>query len=196
MNPYRIFELASYAIDFYLLIISLRIILSWFASGANIRGMEILSRITDPFLNIFRRAGFLRFGFLDFSALLGIFLLLFLSSLCRQFALGNISVSITLAVFVLTIFNGISSIVTVFAVITILRIVGFFIRVSSIETLWYRLDALLEPLAGKFIRFVLPKKTLPYKGTLGCFLAACVLAGLALRFSLPPLLSLVRLIPF
>ena len=196
MNFYKIFEYASYIIDFYLLIISLRILLSWFGGSTNIQGMQILSRITDPFLNVFRRVRFLRFGFLDFSALLGIFLLIFISRLFKHFALGRITLGITLAVFIQTILNGISSVISLIAFITLFRIIGLFIRLNTVKELCYRVDGFLKPLAIRFIRVFFPRRAVPYGAALGCFLVVCILLILLLRFSLFPLLSLISRIPF
>lgn len=195
MNIYKIFEIASYFIDFYLLLISLRIILSWFASGLNIPGIQYLARVTDPFLNIFRKTHFLRFGFLDFSALLGIFLLIFISTLLKHFSLGQISLAITLAVLVQTIFSGIRAIFSMLSLILLVRIIGLFVRIQAIDALWYRLDGFLQPLLVRFTRWILPRREVPYGSSLAMFLAACLLSGLLLRVSLPPLISLITRIP-
>jgi YggT family protein len=72
-------------INIYLLLIFIRILLSWFqtADWAN-SAMGFLSPITDPYLNIFR--SFIPpLGGIDFSPILAILALQFLSSALSQF---------------------------------------------------------------------------------------------------------------
>lgn len=196
MNIYRIFEYTSYLLDFYMLLISLRIILSWFAGGINNQAVDILRQITDPYLNLFRRIRFLKFGMLDMSPLLGIFGLIFLSTLLKRFALGNISVAVTLFTLIESVFMGVSSIASLFAFITVIRIVGLFIRASSVEQLWYRLDAFLQPLVSKLITSIVPKRSVPYGTALGVFLAATFIISIGLRYLIGPMASLILRIPF
>lgn len=68
-------------INFYLILIFVRILLSWFQTAdwaANI--MSFLSPITDPYLNIFRSV-IPPLGGMDFSPILAIFALQIVSSL-------------------------------------------------------------------------------------------------------------------
>ncbi|BFM40987.1 YggT family protein [Synechocystis sp. LKSZ1] len=72
-------------INIYLLLLFIRILLSWFqtAEWAN-SAMGFLSPITDPYLNIFR--SFIPpLGGIDFSPILAILALQFLSSALSQF---------------------------------------------------------------------------------------------------------------
>lgn len=71
-------------INIYLLLIFIRILLSWFqtADWAN-SAMSFLSPITDPYLNIFRNI-IPPLGGMDFSPILAILALQFLSSLLTQ----------------------------------------------------------------------------------------------------------------
>jgi len=196
MTVYRVFEIVSVVIRFYLLLISLRIMLSWFAGGLNISGIHYLARVTDPFLNVFRRLHILRVGSLDFSVLIGLFLLNFLSSLFATFARVQIvSLAITLAVLLQILFNGVGSIISLFAIITFVPVIGLFVRVRAVDALWYRIDGFLQPLLVRFTRALLPRRELPYGSALAIFLTTCVLAGMLLRISLNPLLSLVLRIP-
>jgi YggT family protein len=71
-------------INIYLLLLFVRILLSWFqtAEWAN-NAMTVLSPITDPYLNIFRSI-IPPLGGMDFSPILAILALQFLSSLLPQ----------------------------------------------------------------------------------------------------------------
>ncbi|MGI9256413.1 MAG: YggT family protein [Salinispira sp.] len=195
MNIYKLFEIIGSIIDFYLLLISLRILLSWFAGGMNNAGMNILSRVTEPYLSIFRRARFFHVGLLDFSPLIGIFVLLFVSSLLRNFSLGHISAAVTLAVLAQTLFNAVSSITSVFFIIVLVRLFGLVINLKAFEGFWYRIDSFIQPLLLTFIRRILPRREVPYAVALTIFLVTCFLFIVLIRLTISPIVSLILLIP-
>ena len=71
-------------INIYLLLIFIRILLSWFQTAEWANGaMSVLSPITDPYLNIFRSI-IPPLGGMDFSPILAILALQLLSSLLPQ----------------------------------------------------------------------------------------------------------------
>ncbi len=196
MNFFDIFRILGVLIDVYLLVIIVRILLSWFGQSLNVEGLRIIYQITDPYLNLFRRIRWMRIGFLDLSPLLGIYVLIFASTLFKRFGFGDISVAITLYTLVETLLTGVSSIISLFAIVTLIRIVGLFIRASSIEELWFRLDAFLQPLVLRFIKLFAPHSSLPYGSALGIFLAACFISSLGLRLLMVPAGRLIAAIPF
>ncbi|NEQ99670.1 MAG: YggT family protein [Cyanothece sp. SIO2G6] len=73
-------------IRFYLVLLTIRILLGWFPN-VNWEGQPFaaLSQITDPYLNIFRSI-IPPFGGIDFSPILGFFLLQFLGSYIGRLA--------------------------------------------------------------------------------------------------------------
>ncbi len=196
MTIYRVFELLKYFVEFYMLVVSLRVILSWFAGGINNQGIEVLRRFTDPYLNVFRRVRILRVGLLDLSPLLGIYLLVFLSSLLTRFSQGNISLAVTLYTLFETALGGISSLASLFTVITVIRIIGLFVHASSIEHLWYRIDAFLQPMINKLTTTIIPKRNIPYGTALGLFLGVTFIVSIGLKFLVVPIAKLISFIPF
>ena len=74
-----IFQTLSAFLNIYLVLIFVRILLSWFQTAEwAYSAMSFLSPITDPYLNIFRSI-IPPLGGIDFSAILAIFALNFLS---------------------------------------------------------------------------------------------------------------------
>jgi len=67
-----VISILSAAVSFYTLLIFIRIILSWFSNAVDSKPVELLSRVTDPYLDWWRRLLNLRLGFLDLSPLVGI----------------------------------------------------------------------------------------------------------------------------
>lgn len=75
-----IFQTLSAFLNIYLVLLFVRILLSWFQSAEwAMSAMSFLSPITDPYLNIFRSI-IPPLGGIDFSAILAILALQFLSS--------------------------------------------------------------------------------------------------------------------
>ena len=60
----------------YLLLLTMRILLTWFRLPYYGRAWNYLSRITDPYLSFFRGIKFLRTGVFDFSPLAAILTLI------------------------------------------------------------------------------------------------------------------------
>lgn len=82
---YLIFQTISNFINLYLILIIVRILLSWFQTtewANNI--ISFLAPITDPYLNIFRSI-IPPLGGIDFSAILAIFVLQLIPNLLGSF---------------------------------------------------------------------------------------------------------------
>ncbi|UZQ53913.1 YggT family protein [Trichothermofontia sichuanensis B231] len=89
-----LFTTLSTALQFYLVLLIIRILLSWFPNVNWYNPpFSILSQLTDPYLNLFR-AIIPPLGGLDFSPMLAIFLLnpvlsTLLNTVSRQVAYGS-----------------------------------------------------------------------------------------------------------
>jgi YggT family protein len=186
-------------ISLYIFAITAYIILSWFSHGianeAIVRARWFLARITDPYLNLFRRMRFLVIGGLDFSPMLGILLLIFIQDLLRQLSLGIFSLAGALFTLVSLIFNLATGILGLIAIVTIIRIVGLYVRANSISELWFRLDHFLQPVVLRFVKLIAPQSNIPYGSALGIFLAGCFISSLGIRLLLIPLQRLILMIP-
>ncbi|MGK7880407.1 MAG: YggT family protein [Crocosphaera sp.] len=74
-----VFQTLGAFLNIYLVLIFVRILLSWFQTAEwALSAMSFLSPITDPYLNIFRSV-IPPLGGIDFSAILAIFALQFLT---------------------------------------------------------------------------------------------------------------------
>jgi len=94
-------------LTFYNLLIWIKIILSWFSSLSNLNNssvVQILNRIVDPYLNLFRNVKFLKTNNIDFTPLLAFALISVLQSLFSMFgATGTITLSLVLALIINTL---------------------------------------------------------------------------------------------
>jgi YggT family protein len=68
----------------YLFLVSLRIVLGWFAPQSLGRAWDLLTGATDPYLALFRRIKFLRSDLFDFSPIAAILALVVALDLVNQ----------------------------------------------------------------------------------------------------------------
>ncbi len=111
-------RVVSFLLSIYNIMILVRIITSWMQPVRPVRSsglLDIISRLTDPFLNIFRKVKFLRFQRFDFSVLLALMTISILQNILSTYYMtGKMSVGFVLATIVqslwwsfLSIFLGI-----------------------------------------------------------------------------------------
>lgn len=165
-----IFSFIALALSAYSFIIFIRILFSWFNLRNGHNGVpqnkiiQFLYSITDPYLNWFRRFKFTQMGMLDFSAILGIGVIYFLSSLSAQIAAtGTLSLVFIIKLIISTVWSLIGSLLFIFIIILIVRIV--FIQINKHSQIFQAMDGYLESVSRKFSD-VFTKKFTPYKTNL------------------------------
>ncbi|MCK5674725.1 MAG: YggT family protein, partial [Spirochaetales bacterium] len=83
----------------YMLLIFLRIIITWFGGSDFGKPFQILSSITDPYLNYFNRFSFLKFGMMDFSPIAGVLLLVIILDILNTISsYGSITLGLILSI--------------------------------------------------------------------------------------------------
>ena len=140
------------AVLVYVLLIVLRIMMTWFGGVPHGRGPELLAKATDPYLRIFRRFRFLRFGAMDFSPIGGIVVLWIVYRIIGRIALtGSVTLGYVLAVIVDEPFRVILFFIGIFMLLSLIRLVGDVIGVNTAGQFWITLDRILEPPAYKIV---------------------------------------------
>jgi YggT family protein len=109
-------------IYFYILLLSLRIILSWFQGSITGRPWELLIRITEPYLSLFRGFRFLRQGMFDFTPLAAILVLVIVLRIIDSIGrYGRISLGIFLGVVIAAIWSAVAFLLVLFLILAVLR---------------------------------------------------------------------------
>lgn len=183
------------AISIYMVIILVRIVMTWFPGAVYGRTFEILQRITDPYLNLFRGARFLRIGYVDFSPLAAIILLSVLNNIVTTIGYtGAVSLGFVLATAVSAVASAISFFLTLFLILTVIRLIGTFIQSDSFGQFWMTLDRLLEPMSYRLSRSIIRDRELSYRmalTTMGVTILVVLFFGnLLLNFLIPALAGL------
>jgi YggT family protein len=176
-----IMRFVSTLISIYMLIIFVRIVLSWFSGGYYGRVMDWLRAITDPYLNIFRGSRWTQIGRMDFSPVVAIIALGIVSNLASRIAFaGTISFGIVVAMTLQALASAISFFIILFLVLAGIRLISTFFNVDMTSRFWYALDEILRPLTARLTDRIARGREMTYKQELmifGVILIAVLILG-------------------
>ena len=147
-----------------MMIIFVRIILTWFSWERNSGLSGFLSGITDPYLNWFRRFKFLRAGFIDFSpiAALGI-----LSLVNRVFSIlasyGTITLGTILALLVQLIWGVVSFVLGFLFIIMMLCLVAHLTSQNKASSFWRIIDSIAQPVLYRVNRLLFKDRIVSFR---------------------------------
>lgn len=137
----------------YLILLSLRIILTWFAPQGYGRPFELLRRSTDPYLGVFARMRFLRKGFFDFSPIAAILVLVVVLNLINVLmAYGRISVGLFVAAVLSAVWSGARFLLLLFLIAGLLRVIPLFFRGTAGSAFWRVVDLIVQPVVALVMR--------------------------------------------
>jgi len=179
--------------SFYMMVISVRIILTWF--GGQGGAAAFLARFTDPYLDWFRRFPLFRVGYLDLSPLAALALLSLANQVFKVFSVyGRITVGFVLALIVQSL-GSIATFLSGFAVIIlILRLIAYLTSRNIYTPFWRAIDAVSQPLLYRVNRIFFGRRIVHYRTGLLVSIAALgglyLLAKVLLRAAVAALLAL------
>jgi YggT family protein len=147
-----------------MVLISVRIILTWFTWSGDSGLVDILSRITDPYLDWFRRFSALRVGFLDLSPIVALGLLSLLNRILSTLAyFGRITIGIILALAVQAVWAAVSFILGFLIVILILRLIAQIMRRNINSPFWRIVDTISKPALFRINRFIFKDRIVDFR---------------------------------
>jgi len=133
----------------YLVILSLRIVLGWFAPRALGRAWDLLAGATDPYLELFGRIRFLRGSLIDFSPIAAILALVVVLALVNQLLYyGRITLGFFLASMFSAAWSGARFILLLFLIVGVLRTIPLFLRTSAASAIWKVADTMIQPIVA------------------------------------------------
>lgn len=170
-------NILSYICLGYLILCSIRILLSWFHSP-DLESVKIFfNRLTDPYLNLFRGMTWARIGMFDFSIIIGIMILGFAQWFFASLGSGVFpTLGAILAYILLRIWSFFSFLLIALSIVLIIRL--FFILLRRESPIWYSIDGMLTNLTSRVLG-VFTRKPVSYSVALG------ITAGIliAIRFA-------------
>ena len=138
----------SFIVNIYMMIIFVRIILTWFTGAGSGYGgfQETLAKITDPYLNWFRRFPILRVGFLDLSPIVALGVLSLVNGIFNTLArYGTITVGIILAMILQALWAAVSFFLGFLIIVQILRLIAHLAGQGTYNPFWRIVDAISRP---------------------------------------------------
>ena len=144
-----VLTIANVILIAYLFLLSLRIVLGWFAPQALGRTWDLLSRATDPYLGIFGRIGFLRSGIFDFSPIAAVLALVVAIDLVNQLLYyGRITLGFFLASVISAAWSGARFLLLLFLIVGVLRTIPMVFRATSGAGIWKVVDLIMQPIVA------------------------------------------------
>ncbi|MCA1951310.1 MAG: YggT family protein [Treponema sp.] len=173
----------------YMILLFLRIMLSWFDSPLSLgRSADLISRVTDQYLNWFRRFPQLRTEQLDFSPLAALAVLALANNIFLTIAVyGRITVGIILSMLLSSIWSAVAFVVSFFIVILVVRLIAYILGSNNVHPIWRSVDALSKPLLYRVNRLIFRDRLVTYKTGI----LTTVIVLLAIRIAGGILVSLI-----
>ncbi|MDR2028027.1 MAG: YggT family protein [Treponema sp.] len=147
----------------YMFLIFIRILLTWF-SGVNYgRAYELLSGVTDPYLNWFRRFPILQAASLDLSPIAALAVLSVVNNIFTTLArYGRISLGIILALCLSALWSAVSFMLVFFLAVVVLRLIAYLSNRNTYSTIWRIIDILSQPVLYRISRIIFQARLVNY----------------------------------
>lgn len=170
----------------YLMILSIRIILTWFKGSFQGKAGKLLKQATDPYLEIFSRITFLKQGMFDFTPLAGILVLVVALDLVNVLLVyERITIGLLFASIISALWGGLSFILLLFLVLGVVQIVSVLFSRNSESPLLRMIKLMFQPIIDLVARFLRPRRELSYNQylyiSLGLIFFIRLLGGIVLR---------------
>jgi len=172
----------NFLISIYMMIIFFRIILTWFSWLRDSQIRDVLARITDPYINIFRRFTFLRIGYVDLSPMAAIVVLSLINRFLTTLAFhGRITIGITLALILQAVWGLVSVVLGFLIIVMILRLIAHFLRLNVYSPFWRIVDSISQPVYYKINRIIFKNRIVNFTTAVFISIASLFAVYLILR---------------
>ena len=180
-----------------MLLLFVRILLTWFSGISLGKPQEILKRITDPYLNIFRRLSFLKNNRVDFSPIAAVIsLVIVLNIVNRLRVYGEITLGVILALIVSAVWSAASFILGFFIILIAIRFVTVLIGHTTFSPLWQTIDLMVNPILAYLQRVVFRERKMSYKYGLGLGILILLAVSICGRLLINVVVGLLQRLPF
>ena len=177
-----------------MLIIIIRLVMSWFSSQQhNEKG--VLAKLCDPYLNLFKKIPFFTIGYIDFSPIIALAVLVITANILNQFGMaGTISFGMVLAVVIRAIWSALSSLMFFIFIIALIRFIIALVKPNAYSPILVSLDSLLNPVTAKVSSLF--SKNNNYTANLMLFCIVLIVVYFAGNFLINQIAGFALRIPF
>ncbi len=187
----------SFVLSLYSFLIFVRIILTWFQTSDYGQITVWLGRLTDPYINWFRRFAFLRLAGVDLSVIAALVTLWIVRSIALNIAyVGTITLGTILAIIVSAVASAVFFFLTLFLILAVIRLLGSLFGANTALRFWIVLDQILEPIVHRVVTPLARGRLVNYQNALIIFIAVNFAVILLGRFIIAILTGLLRGLPF
>ncbi|MDR0669607.1 MAG: YggT family protein [Treponema sp.] len=163
----------------YMLLIFIRVMLSWFGGARLGRPAEILAQLTDPYLNWWRRFPIFRTGYIDLSPVAGLTALSLVQTVCNTTVYyGRLSLGILLTIVLQAAWSIVSFALGFFIIVLLLRLIAYLTNRNIYSTFWRIVDSISQPVLYRITRIFFRRRLINYLA--GIVLSAGVLTVLGI----------------
>jgi len=192
-----IMRVVTGGLTLYMLLIMFRILLTWFQGPSFGKPLEMLRKVTDPYLGWFRRFQFLRVGNFDFSVIVAIIVLSILAAITGDLAAAAaVSVGGVVGLIIGRVASAAGFFLVFFLIMALVRVIGGAVGVNTAGRLWVTLDHLLEPVVHKVSLTLSRGQFVSYRNALLLFSALLGLTLFAGGYLVDGLINIAGRIPF
>ena len=186
-----IFHTLSTLVSLYLLVCFVRVILSWVPGLAYSPFGRVVSQITDPYLQLFRKFNpTARYG-VDISPIFAFAALMILENILKSIAIYKVfSIGLIIVQVVNIAGSIITSILTFLNIIVLIRLIAMLLNKNSGQ-IWQAIDQLLYPITQKVTPIFTKNRFLQPKFQLLLLLVCGILIKIAITFITGVITSLV-----
>ncbi len=168
----------------YMLLLFIRIIITWFSGSDYGRPYEILTSITDPYLNYFKQFTFLKFGMMDFSSIAGILLLVIILNILNTISsYGSITFGLILAIILGAAWSAVNFLITFFIILILIRLITGMLNATRQSPLMTTIETIISPITNSVYHKVFKNNNIAYTtclGVSGAILLVLLLGGNAI----------------
>jgi YggT family protein len=177
-----------------MLLIIFRVLLTWFQGRLNGKGVEILMKVTDPYMNRFKGISWLRFGFLDFSPVVAIAVLGLVSQIFNSLAVSGTLNPMLIVVYILgSVWNFLAFFINFLIIMMIFRLVTILFFSTWNHQILFQIDNILYKVVARILG-IFTTKNVKYSMALaicaGILLALRILIGYGIALLLSYLAGL------
>ena len=187
-----VLRVISAVLSVYMLLLFIRILLTWFSGVSYGRPMDLLRRGTDPYLDIFRRISFLRTERIDFSPIAAIISLVIVLNIVNTLRVyGKITLGIVLALIISAVWSAVFFLLVFFLILIAARLVSTLVRQISFSPFWQTIDMLIHPM----VSFIFRGRELSYRAQLGSGVIVLGVTAALGRLLIDLLIGVLRNLP-
>ncbi|GHV79070.1 membrane protein [Spirochaetia bacterium] len=183
----------------YMILIFIRIMLTWFSGPAGQfgRAYQLLSGVTDPYLNWFRRFRFLQVANLDLSPIAALAILSVANNIFITLAhFGRITLGLILSMLTAVIWSAVSFILSFFIIIAALRLIAYLTNRDVYHGFWRIIDQISQPILYRLNRLLFGRRLVRYMTGILSSLGVLLILRVGLDLLVRGLQGLLIRLPF